>query len=148
MKAAFLQTGEAKREVYVRPPSESRMRSTHIWLLLTAAYGIVNSNAKWKNHSDLVMLDIGLRLSTHATQLFYRKEDGRLVLIVARIVEDLKAAGEAGRVEHFMKELTRRFKFGDVKHAPGKLRFFGINTIQNGDCTIETDADENLDAAT
>ena len=45
VKAAFLQTGEAKRDVYVRPPKESLMKSTHLWLLLTAAYGLVNANA-------------------------------------------------------------------------------------------------------
>ena len=34
VKAAFLQTGEVKTDVlYVRPPKESSMKSTHLWLL-------------------------------------------------------------------------------------------------------------------
>ena len=44
VKAAFLQTGEAHRDVYVRPPRDSKMKSTYLWLLLTAAYGLVNAN--------------------------------------------------------------------------------------------------------
>lgn len=47
VKAAFLRSGEAKRDVYVRPPCESKMRSSHLWLLTVAAYGLVNANAKW-----------------------------------------------------------------------------------------------------
>lgn len=45
-KSAFLQTGEALRDVYVIPPRECHTRS-HYWLLLAASYGLVNANAKW-----------------------------------------------------------------------------------------------------
>ena len=148
VKAAFLQTGEAQRNVYVRPPKESQMKSTHLWLLLTAAYGLVNANAKWQNQSDNVMLDIRLQQSSHVPQLFFEKENGRLVLIIAKIVDDLKIAGEDNCVQHFIEEFDKRFRFGDVKHGPGKLRFFGINTVQNSDFTIETDADDKLDSVT
>lgn len=82
------------------------------------------------------MLDILLRWFTHVPQPLYRKEDGRLVLIVAKVKGDLKSAGEADRVEHFVKEFNSRFKFGDVKHGPGNLCFFGINIIPNFYCTI------------
>lgn len=122
------------------------MKATHLWLLLTAAYGLVNANAKWQSQSDQVMFDLGLTQSVHVPQLFYRIENGRLVLIVAEIVDDLKGAGEGDRVKTFMAEFDRRFKFGDIMQGPGKLRFFGINTVQNGDLTIETDADDKIDA--
>ena len=45
VKSAFLQTGKAQRDVYVVLPRESHDRA-HYWLLLTAAYGLVNANAK------------------------------------------------------------------------------------------------------
>lgn len=41
-KSAFLQTGKAERDLYFIPPIESDMRTTHLWLLLIAAYGLVN----------------------------------------------------------------------------------------------------------
>ncbi len=43
--SAFLQTGDAKRDVYVVSPRECRKRSC-CWVLLTSAYGVVNANAK------------------------------------------------------------------------------------------------------
>lgn len=45
VKSTFLQTGIAERDVYVVPPRECKKRSFY-WLLLTAAYGLVNANAK------------------------------------------------------------------------------------------------------
>ena len=49
------------------------MKASHLWLLLTAAYGLVNANAKWHFQSDNLMLVIGLTQSTHVPQLFYKK---------------------------------------------------------------------------
>lgn len=123
------------------------MKSTHLWMLTTGLYGLVNANAKWQNQSDQLMHDIGLTQSPHVPQLFYKKENGRLVLIVAKIVDHLKIAGEVNRSQKFIEQFDRRFKFGYVNHGPGKLRYLGINTVQNGDYTIETDADDKLNAA-
>lgn len=45
VKSAFIQTGLADRQVYIIPPFESTRRN-ELWLLLTAAYGLENANAK------------------------------------------------------------------------------------------------------
>lgn len=46
VKTAFLQTGKPNRDVYVKPPAECKRRNEEFWLLDTAAYGLVNANAK------------------------------------------------------------------------------------------------------
>ena len=46
-------------------------------------------------------------------------------------MDDRKAAGEGDPVKRFFDEFDRKFKFGDVKHGPEQLQFFGINTVQN-----------------
>ena len=43
--SAFLQTGDARRDVSVIAPRECRKRSFN-WLLLTSAYGLAKANAK------------------------------------------------------------------------------------------------------
>lgn len=45
-KSAFLQTSETQRQVFLEPYRKSYMRAFHLWLLLAAAYGFVNVNAK------------------------------------------------------------------------------------------------------
>lgn len=91
------------------------------------------------------MYDTGLRQPTHVCQLFFQKENGRLVLIVAKIVDDLMIASDGERPMWFLKQFEMKFKFGTVNHGPGELRFFGINTTQNCDFTVETDAHEKSD---
>ena len=59
-KSAPLRTGKAHRDLYVRPPRESQMKSSHAWFLLTAAYRLVNSNAEWQNVSDNAMFALGI----------------------------------------------------------------------------------------
>lgn len=43
--SSYVQTGKAQRDVYVLPTHKSSDRA-HYWLLLAAAYGMVNANAK------------------------------------------------------------------------------------------------------
>ena len=92
------------------------------------------------------MFENGLSQSKHIPQLFYKKEGGKVVLIVAKIVGDLKVAGDGKRSEKFLKSFHIRFKLGIINHEPGKLRFFGINNTQNQDFTIAKDADDKLQA--
>ena len=148
VKAAFLQTGAATRDVYVKPPRECGMKSTHMWLLLTAAHGLVNANAKWQVQSDELLFDLGLKQCQQVQQLFYRRKNGELVLIVAKIVDDIKVSGEVDFVVQFMKRFNSKFKFGTVASGPGRMRFFGINIEQAEDFTIHTEADEKLNALT
>ena len=71
VKAAFLQTGQALRDVYVIPPRECPDKDIY-WLLLAAAYGLVNANAKWQNQSDELFILLGLTQCPLIPQLFYR----------------------------------------------------------------------------
>lgn len=71
--SAYLQTGEALRDVFVQPPRECRKRSAY-WLLLTAAYGLVNAGAKWQEHSDRILCSFGLQQFKYVPQLFYKRE--------------------------------------------------------------------------
>lgn len=59
-KSAFLQTGRAERDVYVTPPSERGNKNIYLRLLNSAAYGLVNANAKLQVKSDQILLDLGI----------------------------------------------------------------------------------------
>lgn len=124
------------------------MKVTHMWLLLTAAYSLVNANSKWQNQADGVMYQLGLVQSKFISQLFFKIAGGKLVLVVAKIFDDLKAAGIGDNAKEFLEGFHQRFALGTFNHGPGKLRFFGINTIQNEYFTVDTDADDKLEAVT
>ena len=104
--SAFLQTGDAKRNVYVIPPRECRRRS-YYWLLLTSAYGLVNANAKWQEHCDHLFISLGLTQSRYVPQLFYNNLNGSLDLVAVRIVDDVLIAGENSVVHPCINNIAK-----------------------------------------
>lgn len=44
----------------MQPTAESFKRTCNLWLLRTAAYGIVNVNEKWQHMSDIVFTVHGI----------------------------------------------------------------------------------------
>lgn len=48
VKYAFLQNGSARQDIFLVPPRQSPDRGKVLWMLSTAAYGLVKSNSKWQ----------------------------------------------------------------------------------------------------
>lgn len=145
VKAACLQTGEAKRDVYVCPPREICDRH-HYWLLLATTYGLVNTNANFQYQWDELFLDLGLRHLAAIPQLFYSVKNGSVVLIVIKIVDDLLITGETNVASKFIECFNRKFKLGTIVKAPGAMKFYGMSIIQLEDFSCTIDADDKLDA--
>lgn len=49
-------------------------------------------------------------------------------------------------MRNFVNNFNDRFKLGGVVHGPSVLRFFGLNIIQDEDCTMTIHADDKLQA--
>ena len=145
VKNAFLQTGLAERDVYVIPPRESSNRKS-LWLLLAAAYGLVNANSKWQLQSDTAITNMGLTQCRYIPQLFYMKKNRKTVLLVAKIVDDMLVTGETSYVKSFVHKFNTQFTLGTVTYGPGLLRFYGLNIRQYDDYHSTIDGDEKMDA--
>lgn len=90
------------------------------------------------------MVHIALQRSLQVPQLFYKHENGKLVLVVAKIVDDIKAGGEGDGTWAFIDEFDERFMLGTVSYGPGKTKFLGISINQSGEMTIFTGAADKL----
>lgn len=73
---AFLQTGNAARDVYVMPPRKSSDPGKVLWILVTNAYGLVNANAKGKLQSEAIMLKVVFEYVQIVTQIFALRHNG------------------------------------------------------------------------
>lgn len=93
-RSAILQTGEAKRKLYVLPPRDCSIRNIFYWLLLTATLGLVNVNAKWQENSDHFLQSIGFSQLSYMLQLFYLKKSSKLISAVMKVVVDIIIAGK------------------------------------------------------
>lgn len=90
-EAAFMQTGKSSRDVYVIPPIESGFRNI-LWLLVFAAYGVVNSNSKWQRNLTMFFFKLGMHAMPEIPQLFVFKDEEQ-VLLISKIVDDFFLTG-------------------------------------------------------
>lgn len=88
-----LQNCPGSRDVYVILPREFAFLK-ELWLLLVAAYELVSLNAKRQIQSDEAFHFLGLEQIIVVPQLFYQKQDGEVVLVVVKIVDDIFAIGK------------------------------------------------------
>lgn len=114
VKTAFLQTGQAGRDVYVIPPAKSSDRVPKMWLLLCAAYGLINSNAKWQVQSDQELKDMHFEQIAVIPQLFMLRRNGRLVVLLAKIVDDILLTGVPEVVQEVIERFNNRFTLGNI----------------------------------
>lgn len=80
VRAVFLQTGCSSKHVNVIPPRKTSDHKNALWLLLTAASGLVNANAKFQLQSDNSLSDIGFLSITVIPQLFLLQREGSLAV--------------------------------------------------------------------
>lgn len=143
-KSAFLQTGDALRNVYVVPPKESENKQ-HLWLLLAAAYGLVNANAKWQEHSDHLLHELGFKQLVYVPQLFYFQDgSGNLSAVAVKIVDDVLMTGPKHVLESVIAKIKSSYKLGTVVFGPGTLLFFGLQISQDTDYSISIQGDDKL----
>lgn len=72
------------------------------------------------------MFKLKFSRSRYISPLFYKRDEGKLVLAVENIVDDLKASVTGEMAPEFIEKFHKTFKLGTVNHNPGKLRFLGL----------------------
>ncbi len=141
---AFLQTGDAKRDVYFISPRECRRRSNY-WLLLTSAYGFVYANAKWQEHCDHLFSILGLLQSLYFPQLFFSRAK-ILDILAVKIVDDVLITGLSDRIQAFVAEVQKTYELGIAVYGPGEFLLFGLQIVQASDMAITIHGDSKLTA--
>lgn len=145
-KSAFLQPGLAERNVYVVPPRECETRSFY-WLLLTAAYGLVNASAKWQEEIGASFIAFGFTQLVYILQLFHKNSDnGCPGLIAVKVVDDVLLTGPPDKLGKVVEELSKKYKIGTIVYSPASFLFNGLQISQDEDGKISVDADEKLNS--
>ena len=122
IKGAYPRSGEAKRQIYVRPPTEMGLRSK-MFLLLSTMYGLVSAGRKWKRVSDAMILNqMGMQSLIGVPQFFYKIKDEKLVLILAKYVDDLLIAGiNQDWIEFAKSNIEKAFELSEFRMSPQQL---------------------------
>ena len=117
IKSAYLQAGKFPRTIFVRPP-KGWAKAGIVWRILKPAYGLVESGRLWQlaierwfNSDDIFEVD-GL------PQLFVKRDaTGKIVLLIAKVVDDLLIGGKKREIESFRDKIMSRFKVGRFNNS-------------------------------
>jgi len=132
VRGAYTQSGEAKRQVYVKPPFKIETNQC-LWLLKATVYGIASAGRKWQRVSDEAMLKVlGLDVVVGMPQLFLKRNGSQLVLIIAKYVDDILAAALNEDWLLFAKDgCSQSFEIGSWKQTPNELDVNGTEVTQD-----------------
>lgn len=107
-------------------------------------YGLVNENAIWQRHSDETLLDIGLHALGHIPQVSFLKIGKTLLMVVAKVVDDIREASFEKRRGTLSKGSKPVYTLGTVIHFPRQFKFFGISVSQDANASITICNDDKL----
>lgn len=145
-KSALLQTGRDERNVYVVPPPESSECCKSYWLLLTAAYLLVNATAKWQAYSDNLLYKLGLCQVIQVSQLFYLESKGKVCVIALRILDDDLLTEISSILKSKVSMIEGTYALGTVVFSSGTFLSFPLQVIQDEIFEIPIDADQKLES--
>ncbi|CAN8063100.1 unnamed protein product [Agarophyton chilense] len=111
------------------------MRTRHYWLLLSAAYGILNAGAKWKEITDTFLRDIGVLLLEYVPQLFYRRFSRERLTLAVELVDDILFAAPRHRLTQVINRVKDDYMLGTVVYGSHSEKEF-CNTI-HGDHKLQ-----------
>jgi Reverse transcriptase (RNA-dependent DNA polymerase) len=112
ISGAYLQAGPIQRDIYVRPPPGWSPRNV-LWRLTRPAYGIVESGRLWQLAIEEWLTKQGFSHVNGLSQFFVlRSSDGQILLLLAKVVDDLLVAGSIPSIQDFHNHLCNRFKVG------------------------------------
>ena len=135
IKSAFLQSGSAERDVYVAPP-RACVKKGFYWPLLTTAYGLVNANAKWQDHSDSFLRELGFAQFIYVPQLLFKKFNNQLDSLAVKVVEGILVSSVKTILDDFVAKVSTKYKVGTIVRGPETFSFFGLSITQFEDGTI------------
>ena len=133
--AAFLQSGQIERDIFVKPPCERRVPGM-IWKLKKTVYGVKDASRGFYLNFSGKLLDFGCEKSLldPAMFLYFKKDATRddhtkkpLGMAVTH-VDDVLHSGNKDFDNKIMNPLKEAFKFGTEEET--EFRYVGLNMKQ------------------
>ena len=112
VKTAFLQGSALKRELYIKPPNESKVHKNWVWKLLKPVYELRDASFRWYKQVRCKLENRGFVVCPYEPSLLCFKDkirclEGRIILHV----DDFMYAGTASFERNVIFLLSPVFKF-------------------------------------
>lgn len=132
IKTAFLQGNNLEREIFIKPPHETRKKDT-LWKLEKCVYGLADASLHWYKRVKAFMESIGGKVSTMDPAIFHwHNKDNKVVGILACHVDDFLYSGSEDFVESKGREIRIEFTVG--KESEDSFKYVGMKIESKNDC--------------
>ena len=143
IKSAFLLGKILDRDIYIKPPTESKVPQHIIWKLKHGLYGLKDGARQFYESVKGGLLKLGFTQCKLDPAVFYIQEDKKLRGVICCHVDDFLRAGDHF-FERLMNKLRVRFSAGKVEEKTFKYIGFGFG-IQQLPSKIILDHSEYID---
>lgn len=145
VKGAYLQSGPITRDIYVRPPRECGSPRGVLWKLTKLPYGITEAGRQWaKVVEGWMTQEAGFGRVFGVPQLFVRRDaGGRVILLLAKVTDDMLIAGSTAEVKAFITQISGRFPISKAI-VNDEIKFNGCDISQDGEDNIKISMEEYL----
>ena len=130
IRAAFLQSKELKRDVYVVPPKDIAKQGC-LWKLKKPLYGLSDASRRFWLRVKEVFEKEGLKTLPGDEAFYFKNVDGKLHGMVITHVDDFQIAGTDEFVDCLLLNLNSTLTVSKVER--GKFRFTGIDVMKVAD---------------
>ena len=130
IKSAFLQGKELEREIYIKPPKESKASQNVIWKLKHGLYGLKDGARQFYESVREELLKIGFKQCRLDPAVFFVRENYRLKGMICCHVDDFLHAGDAV-FDKMIEVLRQRFYAGKVEEKTYKYIGFKVEQSEN-----------------
>ena len=127
--AAFLQSHQMPRKVYVKPPPGVHQEDT-LWLLKKPMYGLDDAGRLWYLSAKSDLEQLGAKTCPADEAMFFFHHEGKLSGIITVHVDDFQYCGSQHFHDTVMKEIFAKYKFGQLQE--GDFKVLGWNIRHKG----------------
>ena len=139
-KTAFLQGNAISREVYLKPPPESK--TNKLWKLKKTVYGLADAPRVWFLTLREELLKLNVQQSTYDQGLFYWYNGGILEGVMVCFVDDQVWGGTTEFEDKVIKKLRKTFDI-NYEHC-SVFKYVGIDVKQAQDGSISINQESYL----
>ena len=127
IRAAFLQSKELTREVFVVPPKDVA-KEGRLWKLKKPLYGLNDASRRFWLRVKEVFETNGMKILPGDEAFYYKNVDGQLLGMVITHVDDFQIAGKSDFIDPLLQKLNETLTVSKVERD--HYRFTGIDVTR------------------
>ena len=144
IRAAFLQSKELKRDVYVIPPRDIA-KDGYLWKLKKPLYGLSDASRRFWLRVKEVFEREGLKTLSGDEAFYYKNVDGNLHGMVITHVDDFQIAGTDNFVDSLLMKLSSTLTVSKVERSTFRFTGIDVEKVSNGIVLSMEDYAQSID---